>query len=92
MTKHAEKFGTNWDEHLHSLLFAYWTKPHESTGESLFFLLYGRDARLPSEDVFSARRSPYQVDLDDYKTELTVGLAEAWRTAQDHLQKAQKAQ
>ena len=32
------------------------------------------------------------MDLDYYKTELMVGLAEAWRTAQDHLQKAQKAQ
>ena len=50
------------------------------------------DARLPCEDVFSARKTPYQVDLDDYKTELTVGLAEAWRTAQDHLKKAQKGQ
>ena len=92
VAKHAEKFGTNWDEHLPYLLFAYRTKPHESTGESPFFFLYGRDARLPCEDVFSARRSPYQVDLDDYITELTLGLAEAWRTAQDHLQKAQKAQ
>ena len=92
IAKHATKYGDNWDEHLPYLLFAYRTKPHESTGESPFFLLYGRDARLPCEDVFSARRTPYQVDLDDYKTELTVGLAEAWRTAQDHLKKAQKGQ
>ena len=92
IAKHAAKYGDNWDEHLPYLLFAYRTKPHESTGESPFFLLYGRDARLPCEDVFSARRTPYQVDLDDYKTELTVGLAEAWRTAQDHLKKAQKGQ
>ena len=92
VAKHAENFGTNWDEHLPYLLFAYRTKPHESTGESPFFLLYGWDGRLPCIDVFSAGRTPYQVDLDNYKTELTVGLAEAWQTAQDHLQKAQKAQ
>ena len=35
---------------------------------------------------------PYQVDLDDYKTELTVGLPDAWRTAQDHLKSSQKSQ
>ena len=68
------------------------TKPHESTGESPFFLLYGRDARLPCQDVFSVKRTPYQVDLDDYKTDLTVGLADTWRTAQDHLKSSQKSQ
>ena len=55
-------------------------------------LLYGRDARLPYEDVFSVKQMPYQVDLDDYKTELTVGLPDAWRTAQDHLKSSQKSQ
>ena len=92
IAKHAAKYGTNWDDYLPYLLFAYRTKPHESTGESPFFLLYGRDARLPCQDVFSVKRTPYQVDLDDYKTDLTVGLADTWRTAQDHLKSSQKSQ
>ena len=89
VAKYAVKYGTNWDEHLPHLLFAYWTKPHESTGESLFFLLYGRDARIPCESVLSTKGTPYQVDIDDYKSELVFSLAEAWQVARDHIQKSQ---
>ena len=40
--------GHDWDQVLGPLLFAYQTMPHSSTGEMPFFLLYGRDAKLPS--------------------------------------------
>ena len=53
IAKHAKTFGRNWDTYLSQLLFAYRTKPHESTGESPFFLLYGRDARLPTDTAFT---------------------------------------
>ena len=62
LAKYAAKFGVNWGEHLHHLLFAYRTKPHESTGESPFFLLYGRDARIPCETTLSTTHTAYQVD------------------------------
>ena len=42
-----------------------------STRESPFFLLYGRDSRLPSE-ALSQPSTPYMVDVDDYKTELLM--------------------
>lgn len=45
--RYAVKYGTDWYEHLPHLLFTYRTNPHENTGESPFFLLYGRDARIP---------------------------------------------
>ena len=81
VAKYAAKYGTDWDEHLPYLLFAYRTKPHESTGESPFFLLYGRDAHIPCESVLSTKQTPYQVDIDDYKSELVFSLAEAWQVA-----------
>ena len=92
LAKAAAKFGTNWDEHLNHVLFAYRTKPHESTGESPFFLLYGRDARIPTETALSTPRTAYQVDLDDYKTELCHGLTTAWELAKGQIKKAQKKQ
>ena len=39
---------------------------------SPFFLVYGRDARLPTE---STPPSHYLVDSEDYKVELAGGLA-----------------
>ena len=38
---------TDWDLFLPSILFAYRVSPCVSTGESPFFLLYGRKPRLP---------------------------------------------
>ena len=92
LAKYAAKYGANWDEHLNHLLFAYRTKPHESTGESPFFLLYGRDARIPCEEALSTPHSAYQVDIDDYKTELMDGLATAWELARSEICKAQQKQ
>ncbi len=92
LAKYLGRFGANWDEHLPRLLFAYRTKPHESIGESPFFLLYGRDARIPSDADLVPKRSPYQVDTVDYKSELAMGLADAWETTRVQIRKALKWQ
>ena len=45
--------GNQWEQYLNYLLFDYGVKPHSSTGASPFQLLYGRDARLPTETGMS---------------------------------------
>ena len=92
LAKTVEKNGRDWDQHLPYVLFAYRTSMQESTGESPFFLLYGRDARLPTEAALTSTRTCYQVDIDDYKTDLVAGLTEAWDLARQHVKKAQQKQ
>lgn len=92
LAKHSREFGPQWDVHLQQLLFAYRTKPHESTGESPFFLVYGRDSRLPTDTVLDTPPSPYLVDSDDYKVELARGLSSAWEVARSEIKKAQRHQ
>ena len=92
LAKTVQKNGRDWDQHLPQVLFAYRTSLQESTKESPFFLLYGRDDQLPTEATVSQPRTRYQVDLDDYKTHLTSSLTEAWELARSHVQKAQKQQ
>ena len=92
IAKHAQKFGNCWDKYVQHLLFAYRSKPHESTQESPFYLLYGRDARIPTETALSTVRTPYQVDIDDYKLDLVTGLTESWKIARTNIARAQKHQ
>ena len=88
IAKCAQK-NRDWDKHLPFLLFAYRSTIQESTRESQFYLLYGRDPRLPSENILNHVPSPYVVHVDDYKTALTTY---AWKTAHEHIESAQKKQ
>ena len=49
MSMYTSRDQKDWDVSLQMLAFAYLTTKQESTGYSPFFLLYGRDARLPVE-------------------------------------------
>lgn len=70
-----------WDKLLPLLLFAYRSTVQDSTKESPFFLLYGRDPRQPTASDLALPRPAYTVDLDDYKSELCVGLAQIQKRA-----------
>ena len=54
LSKLVNKNGRNWDKMLGGVLFAYRSTPHQSTGMSPFYLLYGRDPKLPSALNFQA--------------------------------------
>ena len=82
----------DWDQQLSYVLWAYRVSPHNSTGESPFFLLHGSDPRLPTELGLESPSSPYQVDLEDYVTELLTGLSDAWALAKAQVEKAQQGQ
>ena len=58
----------------------------------LFIYLYGRDPRVPTETALTKPRTPYQVDMDYYRVELTHGLLEAWRLAKKNIGVAQRKQ
>ncbi len=92
LAKHAKAFGPNWDLHLHQFLFAYRTKPHSSTGELPFYLVYDRDPRCPTGTAFSRPWSKYAVDVDDYAGELSRSLQVAWQLARKNISKARKHQ
>ena len=82
----------DWDDQLPFLLFAYRASAQESTKESPFFLMHGRDPRIPTETVLTSTRSPYAADTDDYKVDLCSDLSTAWKLAKTNIEKAQVAQ
>ena len=51
LSKVAHKDPKTWDNYLQYVLFAYRTSPHDSTQQTPFRLLYGREAVLPTDEV-----------------------------------------
>ena len=92
ISKSIEGTAVEWDKQLPMLLFAYRSTVQDSTKESPFYLLYGRDPRLPTASDLALPRPAYTVDLDDYKTELTTSLANARECARQQIQQSQKKQ
>ena len=84
--------GLDWDERLPFVLFSYRCSVQQSTGESPFFLMYGRDPQLPTEEALSKPQERCYLDSDDYRTQLTQTLSDAWERAQKNVKAAQNRQ
>ena len=68
----------NWDSILPYITFAYNTSRWDSTGKTLFFLLYGREATLPQDLEFSAKSNQLQIKgVPDQPEAITAKLLEA---------------
>ena len=92
LSKCVEKHGRDWDDHLPYLLFAYRVAVQESIQESPFFLLYGRDPRIPTEMALTQPTTLYQVEFPDYRAELVAHLSDAWALAHQNIKLAQVKQ
>ena len=62
----VEHGGKDWEQRLPLVLFAYGASQQQSTLESPFFLLYGRDPRLPTDPVMSPAKAKKLVDVKEY--------------------------
>ena len=83
-----------WDTKLPYVMFAYRATCQESTKNSPFQLLYGRDAELPTVDMLTPspdRRAPTS---QGYHEEITHQISSAWEAAiaRSHIVKAQAKQ
>jgi hypothetical protein len=73
-----------WDKYLHGALFAYRTTVHPATGETPFFLMHGREARIPL-DVIRSSAPKLLEDIQQFKSKLTVDLQRAYEIVRDKL-------
>ena len=89
LRKHADKYGKQWDKHLHGVLWAYRNTPHESTGEKPSYLLFGFDCRTPTEAaLLPTLVHNAALEITDYRKELTESLQHARNLATTSIQKA----
>ena len=92
LAKTVTRDGADWDDHLPYVLFAYRAAAQESTRESPFFLLYGRDPRLPTETALSPPVDRKELNLGEYGHNLVNNLSQAWNNARDSIKWSQKRQ
>ena len=87
LAKTAARGGRDWDHHLPYVLFAYRASLQESTKESPFFLLYGRDPRLPTEQALSPIKTKEVMDLKEYGAALASKMSGAGKWPGNPLRK-----
>ena len=77
LRKHVMKFGVQWDQYLHGVLWAYHNTPHSSTGEKPSYLLFGFDCYFPTEAALMPNKQISPTNVSDYQEELTLSLSSA---------------
>ena len=81
----------DWDINIPFSLMAYRSSVHSKIHETPFFLLHGTDMNLPYDIGLGLPDKRY-LDIDDYKSEITLALAQAWEIAAKNMEKAQERQ
>ena len=92
LSKKVLQSGKDWNVQLSYVKFAYQASPQQSTGESPFFLLYGRDPVLPSENMLKPSPERDDIDVGDYRSEIAIRMSTAWESAQSKIKSAQQQQ
>uniref|UniRef100_A0A7M5XFT0 Reverse transcriptase n=1 Tax=Clytia hemisphaerica TaxID=252671 RepID=A0A7M5XFT0_9CNID len=79
----------DWDQYLPSVLFAYRTSVNESRKESPYYLMFGREATLPSDLQFNPGKK-LSPQVEDHRARIVGQVQMAQRIANENLKKAQR--
>jgi hypothetical protein len=92
LSMYVNRKHTDWDKFLPYAVFAYNTARQQSTQFSPFFLLHGRNAKLPVDAALNFDPSRYTIDVDNYANEVQRLFTVAWDIARQNIIKAQDQQ
>jgi len=79
----------DWDVFVPAALFAFRTSPSESTGETPFYLLYGREARLPMEVSLLPPGDPIS-SISEHRSRIVKSIEIAQTIARENIARAQQ--
>ena len=80
----------DWDLHIPMVMMAYRTSVQESIGCTPFYLMFGREGRLPADVMFRLPSSPMQVNK--YAQDMRFRMEQAYQLVRDRLQLQQRRQ
>jgi transposase InsO family protein len=88
---YASSHQKDWDKFIPFVLFSYRCAVQESTKESPFFLLYGRQPYLPIDHELRTANPSY-VDELDFRDQVASKIRNTWDEVRARIQKAQSIQ
>lgn len=91
LAKYIADQGGEWDQHIHQLQLAYNTSVHSSTGLTPYFILHGREARIPASITCPVLTQPH-VSPQEYVSDICARLRKAFQHTQQKSQQAQNRQ
>ena len=83
-----ESHKTHWKDHLNKLVHAYNCTPHQTTGYSPFFLLFGRHPRLSIDLMFQIEEPGQSQTYSQYAANWEKAMREAYSLAQQNSKKS----
>ena len=83
-----EKQKSRWRDHLNKVVHAYNCTRHNSTGFSPFYLMFGRDPRLPIDIMFGLKPPVEYSKYPEYVRNWCRAMKEAYNLASTHAKKS----
>ena len=83
---------TDWDQFLPYVQFAYNASVQVSTNESPFYLVHGRDARIPIDLKLAIYKQEKLKSPSDYALMINARIQKAWKLTRQHIAESQLQQ